>query len=188
MVACHQLAFPGQNMTLMGTAWLRALYKHYLDDPRGVSYVAVADNGEVTGLAVGGDDSIRPAFLRAACRRFFPLLCWRFLSCRGIRKAVLSAIGAKCSPHRGNEDDTPQPTPPPGSGGVLLSIGVRSETRGTGTANKLICQFTEALLQNYDYARLSVRCENRRARRFYERNGWQLLSQGKTSVTYVKQP
>ena len=55
MATCHAEAFPGRGTSNMGDEWLRFLYQFYLDADRNVSMVAVGSNGEIDGIAVGGD-------------------------------------------------------------------------------------------------------------------------------------
>src|SRR4051812_33427525 len=59
----------------------------------------------------------------------------------------------------------------------LYALYVHPDHWGTGVGQALIDQAHSALAETCDEARLTVLVGNARARRFYERNGWQLAEQ-----------
>ena len=168
-------------MSLMGRAWLEYLYRYYMDADRGVSIVAV-DGARPIGLAVGGHPDLLAGFRRTATRRFPLALAWRTLRSPVVRRSVLASVVGRFRP-----PSTSLPPDEPGRGS-LLSICVRPECEGQGVAARLLTAFEEAAVEGgFDSLRLSVLGDNVRARRFYERNGWELRPiEGSASVRYLR--
>ena len=188
MATCHAEAFPGRGTSNMGDEWLRFLYQFYLDADRNVSMVAVGSNGEIDGIAVGGDRNIFRQYRKASARRFPLRLAWMTIVDPAVRRPVLNLLRGMVIPKRGD----PVPKTDPGMSGPsmasLLSIGVRPETRGSGLACRLIEGFERRCVElGFSSARLSVLDSNDRARRFYEKAGWAVDGmEGKSSIRYRK--
>lgn len=180
MAECHLDAFPDRPMSLMGPAWLEYLYRYYMEAASGVSLVAV-DGARPVGLAVGGHPDLLAGFRRAATRRFPLALAWRTLSSPVVRRSVTASVVGRFRPA-----STSLPPDDPGTGS-LLSICVRSDFEGQGIASRLLDAFQTASAEaGFSSLRLSVLGDNTRARRFYERHGWQLRPiEGSLSVRYV---
>ena len=181
MAECHLDAFPDRPMSLMGPAWLEYLYRYYMEAASGVSIVAV-DGARPVGLAVGGHPDLLAGFRRAATRRFPLALAWRTLSSPVVRRSVTASVVGRFRPA---STSLPPDEPDRGS---LLSICVRRECEGTGVAARLLVAFQDAAAaQGFASLRLSVLGDNLRARRFYERHGWELRPiEGSTSVRYLR--
>lgn len=170
MATCHAEAFPGRGTSTMGDQWLRFLYRFYLEADMNVSVVAVGPNGEIDGIAVGGDRKLFGRYRRASARRFPLRLAWMTLVDPAVRRPVLNLLRRMVTPKRGDRGPTP-PADPDMAG--LLSIGVRPRTRGSGLAVRLIEGFECQCLQlGFSSVQLSVLDSNDRARRFYEKAGW----------------
>ena len=170
MATCHADAFPGRGTSSMGDGWLRFLYQFYLDADMNVSMVAVGSNGEIEGIAVGGDKKLFGQYRKASARRFPLRLAWRTIVDPAVRRPVLNLLKGMITPKRGNS--VPATTADPGMAG-LLSIGVRPRTRGSGLAGQLIGGFERQCMElGFSSAQLSVADSNERARRFYEKAGW----------------
>ena len=180
MADCHLDAFPDRPMSLMGPDWLEFLYRHYMQAERGVSIVAVQDSQPV-GLAVGGHPDLLAGFRRAATRRFPVKLAMATVRSSVVRRSVLASMTG-----RFRKQASVPPPDEPGTGS-LLSICVRSDFEGQGVASRLLDAFQTASAEaGFSSLRLSVLGENTRARRFYERHGWELRPiNGSLSVRYV---
>lgn len=185
MATCHADAFPGRGTSSMGDEWPRFLYQFYLDADRNVSMVAVGSNGEIEGIAVGGDPKLFGQYRKASARQFPFRLAWMTIVDPAVRRPVLNLLKGIMTPKRGD----PRPTPPadPDMAG-LLSIGVRPRTRGSGLAVRLIERFERRCVElGFSSAQLSVADSNERARRFYEKAGWVAEDQkNHSSVLYRK--
>lgn len=187
MTRCHQAAFPGQPMTILGSRWLAALYAYYVNHPAGVALVAVAPDHTVVGLAVGGDPAIRSDFLRTARWRYAPLLLSRVLTSAVIRGRAVRGLAQLLRRTRG-----PTTTAAEREAGLLgvrlgslLSIGVLPEARGSGCAGALLTAFAEhCRARGFGYVELSVLANNTRAVAFYEKHGWQRLEHDGLSVHF----
>lgn len=72
--------------------------------------------------------------------------------------------------------------------GDLLSVCVLNEFRGSGVANELVKSFLEALSSNHKkICVLYVETENIGARKFYEKNEFELFQKrGETGLSYIK--
>ncbi len=102
----------------------------------------------------------------------------------GFRRLAAEVSGvvvgfALVAPARATEAE---PDPPPEMGEVVLIYTVEA-VWGTGVGSKLMAKCVESLLDlGFVEAILWVATENARARRFYEREGWQL-----TGLTRVEE-
>ena len=92
MATCHADAFPGRGTSSMGDGWLRFLYQFYLDADMNVSMVAVGSNGEIEGIAVGGDKKLFGQYRKASARRFPLRLAWRTIVDPAVRRPVLNLL------------------------------------------------------------------------------------------------
>ena len=170
MAICHTDAFPGQFMTVMGRTWVSALYAYYINHSKGISIIAVDNQNEVVGLAVGGDNEIRDQFLSVAKKRFVFLLLWKCITKNIVRSKIFGQIfGRKTQ----ESQESKQRKEKEKSFGVLLSIGVKSECAGKGVAGHVMQYFMEAGSERYNMLRLTVHSDNDRAIGFYEKHGWQ---------------
>lgn len=176
MVSCHLEAFPGQFMAEMGAYWLSGLYTYFIKHRHGISLVAVDGTGNVLGLAVGGEPTIRSEFLAKAVFRYAHILVWRFLSSSIVRKKLLAEAYRRLrvvDRQVGKRNVSSVRRPNVLRSGNLLSIAVFPYCCGTGVAGRLIESFrTAAGEEGYDVLRLSVRNDNLRAIKFYKKHGW----------------
>lgn len=174
MARCHQSAFPGSFMTLMGSSWLEALYGYFLREGRGISVVAIDGSGMVTGLAVGGEPGIRGRFLRQALYRYPHLLALGFLRSGLVRAVLLAELAQRLDPATTVSPDERLDARWPGPVGNLLSIGIMPSALGSGLAASLLIRFqSECAMHGYRSLMLSVMRDNPRAIRFYARLGWE---------------
>ena len=182
MARCHGSCFPDQFMSRMGLRYTEAFYRRYLDEPKGVAFVAVDDRGTVIGLVVGGDGGIRSRFLRSAWWRHAPCFLIRFLTNSFIRRKVLAAVWSR--PRGSGASDASNPPASDLSGAALLQvICVEEAWRGTPVATGLLEAFTDRCRKaGYAGIVLAVSAENERAIRFYARNQWSILRRTPPSV------
>ncbi|MGB2862922.1 MAG: GNAT family N-acetyltransferase [Sedimentisphaerales bacterium] len=174
MAQCHIKSFPGRFMTEMGYHWLCALYRFFIKHRGSICRVAVDANGNVVGLAVGGDSHIRDEFLSSALFRYPHLIFWKFLSKQLVRRVLLQELARKLHRKRtaAHSGDTKAPSAQVRSGN-LLSICVLPDCKGTSVAGKLIESFQLACaVEGYQRLTLSALSKNSRAVAFYKKHGW----------------
>lgn len=187
MVHCHIKSFPGRFMTEMGYHWLCALYRFFIKHHKGINRVAIDADGQVIGLAVGGNAHIREEFLSSALYRYPHLLLWKFISRRLVRRVLLQELVRKLRPK--NTAALSRNTNTSSAGirsGSLLSICVLPECEGTGVGGKLIESFQLACkAEGYERLTLSVLKENSSAVAFYEKHGWHRSGISGESIRFV---
>jgi len=187
MAECHIKSFPGRFMTEMGYHWLCALYRFFIKHHRGISRVAIDAEGQVIGLAVGGNSHIREEFLSLALFRCPHLLLWKFLSSRLVRHVLLRELARKL--RQKNAVALSKNTKVPSGevrSGNLLSICVLPECEGTGVGGKLIESFQLACkAEGYERLTLSVLKQNSHAIIFYKKHGWRQSDASGESIRFV---
>ncbi|MCP4740905.1 MAG: GNAT family N-acetyltransferase [Phycisphaera sp.] len=185
MATCHAEAFPGRGTSTMGDEWLRFLYRFYLEADMNVSMVAVGSNGEIDGIAVGGDPRLFGRYRKASARRFPLRLAWMTIVDPAVRRPVLNLLRRAVTPKQGGPGATIEADSDMAG---LLSIGVRPGAKGSGVAARLIEGFERRCLElGFSSTQLSVLDSNTRARRFYEKAGWTFdRMEGETGVRYRK--
>ncbi|MGB2865079.1 MAG: GNAT family N-acetyltransferase [Sedimentisphaerales bacterium] len=174
MAQCHAKSFPGRFMAEMGYHWLCALYRFFIKHRGSICRIAVDAEGNIVGLAVGGNPHIRDEFLSSALFRYPHLIFWKFLSKRLVRRVLLQELAGKLRRKRAaaHSGDTKSPSAGIRSGN-LLSICVLPDYKGTGIAGKLIESFQLACAaEGYERLTLSVLSDNSRAVAFYKKQGW----------------
>ncbi|HEX2205772.1 MAG TPA: GNAT family N-acetyltransferase [Longimicrobium sp.] len=173
----HRAAFPGSALTALGGDAPRRYYAWLLAGPHDAHPRGAFAEGRLVGFCFGG---VYRGALTGYVRGNAPYLALRallrprLLLGGAFRKAA--ALGARLLVR------TPRRTPPPGgwlpSFGIL-SIAVHPEARGTGAARALMDDAeAEARRRGFGVMHLSVRPENARAVRFYEKCGWERRESG----------
>ena len=187
MADCHLESFPGHFMTEMGHKWICSLYKFFINHPEGICYIAEDNKEKVVGLAVGGKPDIRDRFLKYAMIRYPHIILWKFLTKALVRKTLINELVRKLVLKR--EKNLPEKAEPKNINikqGNLLSICVLPERQGGGVADELIESFQGACADmGYEQIKLSVLCENSRAKSFYQKHGWQESEISGSSTKYV---
>ena len=174
MAQCHAKCFPGRFMAEMGYHWLCALYRFFIKHRGSICRIAVDAEGNIVGLAVGGNPHIRDEFLSSALFRYPHLIFWKFLSKQLVRRVLLQELAGKLRRKRAaaHSGDTKSPSIGIRSGN-LLSICVLPDYKGTGVAGKLIESYQLACkTEGYERLTLSVLSKNSRAVAFYKKHGW----------------
>lgn len=183
MVAVHARAFPGEFLTLLGPAVLRAFYRFYIRQPQGIALVVVeTGSGAVLGLVCGGEPTLRRRFGRRYAFRLVQGVVRGALQHRHVRQRlvehlqrVLGGALRRLRGRTGGASSTAQPDLPPGRWSSLLSICADPRQRGRGIGCMLMEGFREeSRRRGYELMRLSVHNDNQAARYLYERCGWSI--------------
>lgn len=176
---CHRVCFPETFGSRLGTDFVAASYRAFLEDPGGIGYVAVEPaSGRVVGVVAGGEPGVRSRFLRRALRRFWPVVLLRGL----IRPRLLVQLFRMV---RGGRRGKAVPWPE--RQGVrfarLQVICVLPEVWGKGVAGRLLDMFRRACRKaGYDALELSVESTNARAIGFYGKTGWRVEARTPTTT------
>lgn len=173
----HQKAFPNYFLTKLGLDVLQAFYSEFIIQSVGFASVAL-EQGKPIGFVVGTissselyDRFYKKNFLLVARNVVRCLITDSFIR-QHFRSRLLhvqKAIMAKLM-------RTQKSTTKSGPSRVqarLLSIGITSEARGTGSAEKMTKHFLQQLQKaSIKEVGLSVFRDNIRAISFYEKTGW----------------
>ena len=181
IVALHGDLFPSSRSTLLGPAFLRAMYRWFLTFYPDLALVAEA-GGNCVGFAVGSLGGYGRRIARSAWRQILLGLCRRpYLTLRPGMFRLLGSYAMAFFPRR-----SVQPVVPKVS---LASIGVDRSTQQSGIGAALLRRFEEqAKRRNASVLGLSVESTNHAARRLYQRCGWTLRSEDRQveSAYYIK--
>jgi len=206
VITIHQIAFPGYFLTELGRPFLRAMYGWYVHHHDAIAHVALAD-GRVIGFVTGTANGL--TYRRSLIQeRWLPMsgaLVWRFLT-RPLwslsmigrrRKDLVQAVKILSERWSWAVRQAAQSIGQQKAGSAipeasLLSIAVLPEVQGCGVALALLAEFeVEARARGCVEATLSVKDDNPRARRFYEKANWKETScspnaYGSNSIIYRK--
>lgn len=130
-------------------------------------HVVAELNGEVVGVGAGFDGSTGLDFMGAAIRQI--MACYGPVSGAGVIARGLSAETV---------------IPPPAKGVLCVAhLGVAPELRGRGVGNKIIAHLLEAAAaRGFHRAALDVSAENPRAQALYERLGFAVTRERKSTL------
>lgn len=192
----HQALFPGQLLTLLGTNLLIRFYGEFVTGEESLAFVAVAD-GEPVGLvtATRHKAALFRRFYRANLPRVVLTACatpriwgllWRGAATRRTQlRHVLGMLSVRAQTSSSNgsaPEDVTMDIPT-----RLMSIGVAPAWRGKGLAEKLVEVLCERLrAEGVDVVGLSVRQENARAIRYYDRTGWIVHQRTASGIYYYR--
>jgi ribosomal protein S18 acetylase RimI-like enzyme len=191
----HIRVFPDYFLGHMGERFLRRFYRQFIERP-GYGSVAVW-NGDLVGFVVGTTSSTE-LYSRLYQREFFPLallVLQRILVDAYIRRTILARAKRiqqiqhalrSLLPRRFRGRSSSLKTGSQ-SRARLLQIGVDLEFRGQGVADELVRHFCAQLARDgIDIVGLSVRPDNARAIRFYEKIGCQLERETETTMFFLR--
>lgn len=166
IVSVHIEAFPGFFLTSLGHSFLETMYRAFLFAP-GSTFVVHERDGTLDGFAIGllgGEDGLLsahnlPALLKALIR---PVIA---NPGRIIRRIISQFL---C---RGGEPPVPEGVM------VLRSIGVRSGTRSTGVASRLLERLELSALEKgaAAIALTTDTRDNEHALGFYRKHGYRVV-------------
>ncbi|GLR25197.1 GNAT family N-acetyltransferase [Limnobacter litoralis] len=170
VVSVHQSAFKGFFLTRMGPAFLRVLYRGFLNDPTGVFLVAcrVASPDEAVGFVAGTTapatffrDQLRKHWIRYLAAAFFPLLMSPSLVIQKLWSALF---------YRG------ETLPELPNAALLSSLGVLPQLQGAGLGNQLVKSFLNVCKEKGLPAvyLTTDQSDNDKANAFYQRCGFRL--------------
>jgi len=184
IVSLHNEVFAGFFLTSLGGKFLMELYSGFTTIPGGVMLIA-RDGAKLVGFAAGTTDPLRffPSLRRQ--RGFFFFLKALPAVLRNPVPVVRRLFAGLF--YRG---DAPQHQV---SGALLSSIGVASEQRGNGLADRLLYSF-EREVAKYGSRQVYLTTDadhNERVNTFYRKNGYKLDSQykqgnGRLMYRYIK--
>ncbi len=195
IASCHEAAFPGEFLTLLGSGFLRTFYRFYIDDPDGICMMAIdRKNKRVVGLVAGGKPELRAAFMRRHILRFISTsFCKFFIHCRVRHRLAEHFVGLLRKIVRKihlvpQEKYPPAPEDPSGTWSNLLSVCTHPDYRGCGVGKMLMEAFRiESSRRGYRTMRLSVHNDNDAAIAMYKKSGWTPVLTI-PSGTYFKRP
>lgn len=188
---CHRSAFPDSLSSKMGNRYLSKMIEWYLsgekkflfhaeEEGKIVGYCGgmVNDGTQATGSASGMIQySFNDAVISIALRPWLLfhkefLSKFKLISKNIKRKFGMNKGGKKINkPAESAVDNTKRKTTEPVAG--LVVIGVSKEYMGKGYGSLLLQEFENKSIQmNIKKMALSVKSENKKAIKSYERNGW----------------
>lgn len=178
----HAMCFPGYFLTNLGVDFLRLYYRTCLEQGGGFGVVAVRDDGDVRGFAVGVPDLDHQdaVLLRRHPWRVVARVAWAWLSKPSIRSQVnqrvrrMGRIVGRIVRHDiGARGTLPSDVP----FATLTSLGVLPDERRTGLATQLTTGFEEAARRaGFDVVRASTSSDDEVSVSFYGHNGWHVES------------
>src|SRR5437016_1456375 len=173
VVRLHRGAYAADHFTAKFSTGLLQRYYREIVQLNQYSFVALDSRDVPVGFVIGGLNTVR-AIRRFTVKHAFVLVTVLLRNPEFLGPKLLAGLGfgAKL---------------PPVTRARLLSIAVESGSQGRGVGNLLVDHFEEALLVDHisEYG-LSVRSENVKAIRFYERHGLRLDFQKGTAKYYSK--
>lgn len=173
----HRARLPGGFFVRLGSAYLRAYHRTFLDSSHGIALVA--DAGGIVGFVTGTSDAqlhrqevlrrhgVRLALTGALSLLVRPMLCWEFLRTRLRRYLRAISRGVK------QRAEVASTEPSRGPVAVLAHIAVDAEAAGTGVGRALVAAFVESAdAAGAARVELVTRSDEAGAAGFYERLGW----------------
>jgi ribosomal protein S18 acetylase RimI-like enzyme len=194
--SCHRNAFSSSLSSKLHPSFTQKMLSWYLDDPRGVLFHVEYENvivgycgaikTKISGLE--GSSTSMAQYSFKAMLKALALKPWLIFHEENlkriplIKKNILLKLGLKQKNKlsvQSNEDFVPF--------WGLVVIGVDPAFQGKGIGSILLQEF-EKLAKEDGVTRinLSVKKENSKAIKSYERNGWQILSSNLDSLTMYK--
>lgn len=168
-VEMHMIAFKGFFLAFLGRGFIRETYKNSIGHEQTVSYVAVNENKEVVGVALGYVDC--KAYYRDIMRRKWWAFAFRAMWGIIRRPSIILRI-LRSLKHEGNIP--PCDIKPLGS---LPSIAVRPDAQGSGIGKVLMYSICDEFVRRGVHAVFLTtdRADNDRVRGFYSALEWDLL-------------
>lgn len=196
----HRVCFPNSyssqlslfKSSIGGGSLLEAFYKEYMNDNPELFVVAEDEGSKIVGFCMGYymdkdeqmQNFLRKNRLRVLWKTFLLLLignkqAWNKILSRLKHKPDISdwtIVNDKYESIKNEER------------GDLLSVCVLPECRGKGYAQGMMEHYLDAMKKaKRKLCLLSVKTDNKRARSYYERNGFELYrTRGEEGITYMK--
>ncbi len=195
IVTCHETAFPGEFLTLLGPRFLRSFYKYYCNHPDAIFLIA-KDNetGLIGGLVAGGAPYVRGHFMRKYIPLYLPVILYKSLVNSKIRKRLIehtanavSSLSKKIGIAK-TLNHAPDNEYYDVLSSSLLSICTHSGYRGKGAAAALMEAFrNESEKRGYRSMRLSVHNDNTAAIKLYKKMGWEIVMESPKGIYFKKE-
>lgn len=191
VAACHMTCIPDLFGSRMGIPFLMEFYERYLKDPEGFLLAGVeAQSDRILGVVAGGRPGIWREVTRIAIRKYAGRLAYKLLVDSVVRRAIWReilrrfGIGRSVEQRRVFGDSA---LPADRRFAVLRVLCVLPCARGSGLAGELTAAFGKACWSaGYDWMYLDVLPENKRGIAFYRKDGWEMVSESKTSVAMMR--
>lgn len=186
----YEEAFSDHFLGHMGQKFLTLFCAQFMNSPVNYGYVAKCD-GRPVGFVLGTIGS--EPFHQLYRENFIALsliVIKRYLRDAYIRKHITKRLGnilvalkTLLPNNKGKSIDQPNTYVP----ARLLAIGVNSNYRGSGIANKLTSHFCDQMkLQGFMKVGLSALAWNERAISFYKKDGWIQDGGSETSLKFIR--
>lgn len=193
----HMVCFPKSYSSQLGKFkfaggnLLNKFYNEYLTDAPNIFYVA-CDNKEIVGFCMGyymdNDQQMQKFLSKNKIKISIKTICLLLSFNKQTWNKVLSRIGHK--PQISDWEIVNKKYEKIGNDkrGDLLSVCVLPEFRGKGYSQELMDAFLKGMKQSgKNICLLSVDADNARARKYYERNGFEIYrKRGDEGLTYIK--
>lgn len=174
----HRDAFPGSALTALGPEAVRRYYEWQLTGPHDGLPLGAFEGERMVGFCFGG---VFRGALSLFVRRQWRYLGWRALMVfprlagPNFRRALAMLPRLFRQGRRLAAPPAPSaPEPPRPVSFGILAIAVDPAARGSGAARALMeASEAEARRRGFAWMHLSVRPDNARAVRFYEKLGWE---------------
>ena len=182
IVSVHQKCFPDYFLTTMGTKLLSKFYKEYYDENKELFIVAENDD-DIVGFVMG---YLTGSQARASFERKNRLLLIIKVIGRCLifdKEAILRVKKKIQSFIKKQPTNTDQPKE-----ATLLSICILPDYQGGKRAETLVRLFENALQKmNKHIYTLSVKNDNIRGIRFYEKVGFSVQKRTEKNTTFIKE-
>lgn len=182
----HMWAFKDHLNVLLGKKYIREFLKWFISKGDCINVVGLMDDGTVCGYIVGApwgyQQQMNKSLLQVAAlemakrpwlflhKKIILSVCLRVKTILGLNKF----IGETSNRYEGKILS-------------LVGIGVAERAQGSGLASIMMDRFMEkAKMEGFQFVRLSVYSTNSRARKFYEKMGWQPEITNKPVMGYYK--
>lgn len=188
----YEEAFSDHFLGHMGQNFLRLFCAQFMNSPTNYGYVAKS-NGRLVGFVFGSIDSEPFAqFYRQNFWKLVALVSMRYFRDDYVRKHIMKRLGCIKAALKslvlrrhgeGMIDDEHNMFTP----ARILAIGVDSNYRGLGIANQLTSHFCSKMKQEgFKRVGLSTLPWNKRAIRFYKKDGWILEQSNAASLSFIR--
>lgn len=171
----HKRRFEAHVLGQYSTSLIGRFYREFLF--RAI-FLVHEQTGQVDGFVVGAERSVcrqcKQRFMRTGLLRAAWETLWRP---RALWPALRQTLRQLQLPTRES---------PSSAEFRLLSIAVDDRVAGTGVGTSLVAAFEKQIPQGWGVYGLSVRKDNLRAIRFYEKLGFQLEHQSDTEICFIK--
>lgn len=167
----HREAFAGYTNTKLGDGYIKTFLRWFCNADTGIALMVIDEKENALGYVVGVSyiqwDVLEKKGLFLSVALGVALRPWLIFNPKVLKK-ILSRLGFVRNKNVMPEPELPQPTM------ALYGIGVVETAKGSNCAFSLIEAFEQKAVElKMNSMILGVYKNNKRARRFYEKCGWQ---------------